>query len=149
MTDSDIDFERRDAMLGEFAGRAETPIIVCETPVRHRHHESGEMTVVGYRATSNRGPAYISPREREQHFYRKREAYAISLDLLNTVVFSDARETVFIGENDTGTLYEYPAEFFDPGHQHSFILNYEDGDEQVAVPVERATSWDADEVRLS
>lgn len=135
-----------ESTLGQFAAPSETPIIVIEEQVTRDHHKHNSTAIVGFRATSNHGPAYVSPRTREDHFYRKRQAYCLSLDIIE-MLERDGLTTVFIGENDTGTMYQYDLGQF--WGEHSFEVNYEKGDHQRGVPIENAVSWDASEVRVS
>lgn len=138
-----------DATLNDFVGESENPLLVVTDQVRHDAQQDGNTPLVGYLATSNRGTSYVSPRRREDHLYRKRKAYAISRELLGTVIRPNDVDAIFIAEEDTETMYEYPAEFFTPDYMYSFELDYRSEDPQLAVPTEKARRWEADEVSLT
>lgn len=135
--------------LSRFTTQQEKPIIERKTPIRHK--KNGERTVVGYLCASNRKQAYLSPRTKESHLYGKHnsdpESYAISQEIIDSVLVDNDVMAVFIPETDTGFMYEYEVSQFESGYKHSFQIDFED-DEQMAVPVEFARRWSSTEVDL-
>lgn len=135
--------------LARFGAQAEQPIIKRRQPVRHV--KDGERTVVGYLSDSNRGQAYLSPRNQEDHLYGQYnsdpESYAISTWVIDNILVEHDVLAVFIPETDTEVMYEYEVSQFEQGYKHSFTIDFED-DEQVAVPIEYARKWAAKDVGL-
>ena len=116
--------------------------LILVAPVNH----PGGGGLIGWIAHWNgEGSAYLSPRTKEEHFFRKFEGYAVSESVLARHIFGNDIGTVFIAEDDTGTMYEYDASQFHSG----ILLDYEGYDTQRCVPVADARrTWDADDVNI-
>jgi hypothetical protein len=107
------------------------------------HHETGENTIVGFYATSNRGRAYLTYRERSRHYYRKAAGYAVSDEVLSHL-FDGGVKSIIVVETDTDVVYEYDAALFRPGSAVAVRLDHDDA--QTCVPTRLAREWDANDV---
>lgn len=114
------------------------------TPMMPVDHPKGGGMVGWFTEWNGQGMAYLSPRTREEHYFRKYEGYAISISIL-TVLSAREVQTVFIAEDDTETMYEFTMDSFRRG----LTVTYEENDPQRVVPTDEARRvWDADEVTL-
>lgn len=109
----------------------EAPQFKMVEPVR-RH----DGTVVGWIGTlKNRAEmGYLSRRDPEEHKFHKLNAYALSVDIIDSLTVRGI-ERVLIAET-TGDVYEYALKQFEGGT----VLQYDDL--QRCVPISRAEySW--------
>ncbi|AGC34314.1 hypothetical protein HSTV2_45 [Halorubrum sodomense tailed virus 2] len=127
-----FDFEEKDALE-----------LILVRPV---NHPTGGGLIGWFAHWNGPGNAYLSPRTKEEHFFRKHEGYAISESILEREIQGNDIETVFIAEDDTATMYEYDASDF----YGAILLDYDDYDRQRCVPIADARrTWDAEDVHIA
>lgn len=91
----------------------------------------------------DRGRVYVSPRKREEHFFRKHAGYAVSKSIL-MYLHGQKTWTILILEDGERCL-----EFDHRQFVRGITLDHPDYDEQLLVPEEKAKHvWTSDEAYI-
>lgn len=122
-----FDYDEREAPTMKAKPRQRVPV-----PAPDMEGTAGVLGVL-----DNEKRAYMTPRNRDAHYFRKHQGYAVSDKILNELQRQGVLR-VLVRETDTGDVIEYEvAQFLNDG----IPVAEEYGDPQTCVPEEQARVW--------